>query len=89
MQELAPQYSLGMIFSNQRGQYIAEVDVAIKDEAGHQVVATNSDGPLLLVDLPEGQYTTFDGQTQHRRVNIPDEGRRQVVMRWRTPDEQL
>lgn len=85
MRQAAPQYGLGMTFATRSGQYVADVDVVIRDGQGRQVVDTTVDAPMMLVDLPPGRYTVqanYDGREQSRQVSVPQQGHRQLVMHW-------
>ncbi|WP_051243229.1 carboxypeptidase regulatory-like domain-containing protein [Azohydromonas australica] len=85
MRQAASQYGLGMTFATRNGDYVADVDVVIRDQKGHQVVSTVSEGPMMLVDLPGGRYqveATYQGQEQQRQVTVPESGHRQLVMHW-------
>lgn len=39
------------------GHYLADARVRITDERGRTVIDTQTEGPLMLVDLPAGRYT--------------------------------
>lgn len=85
MRQAAPQYGLGVTFATRSGDYVADVNVVIRDRQGRQVVSTVSEGPMMLVDLPAGRYeveATYQGQEQQRQVTVPESGHRQVVMYW-------
>ena len=85
MRQVAPQYGLGMTFATRSGDYLADVDVVIRDQQGRQVVSTVSEGPMMLVDLPGGRYqveATYQGQELQRQVTVPESGHRQLLMHW-------
>jgi hypothetical protein len=50
----AKDYDLMMTFAEKSGDYVANVDVSIKDARGKTVLNTKCDGPMLLVDFPAG-----------------------------------
>src|SRR5512146_3358400 len=60
MREAARQYPLTLEFvsrtGEERGGYLADVDVSIKDNHGRQVLQAKAAGPFLLARLPAGQY---------------------------------
>lgn len=67
------------------GAYVADVDVDIRDAQGRQMLSTRSEGPLLLVRLPPGNYTVvadWKGVRKQHGVDIPQGGRRHVVLMW-------
>lgn len=79
------QYSLKLVFAYTNGEFLAEVDVVIVDAAGKTLVATDADGPWLLVDLPAGTYkieATVNGETKTKRVTVPASGLTTVNMQW-------
>jgi hypothetical protein len=89
MRDAARDYSLGMSFTNRRGEYVAGVVVSIRDAAGQELVSTTSDGPLMLVDLPPGRYqvqASYAGQPRQQTVVVPPKGRRQLAFSWPSAD---
>jgi hypothetical protein len=49
-------YSLKLIFSNKKGEYLSDVIVKILDWNGKTILTTVSNGPWLFIDLPTGVY---------------------------------
>ncbi|HTQ75165.1 MAG TPA: carboxypeptidase regulatory-like domain-containing protein [Burkholderiales bacterium] len=86
MEEEARHYPLSMVFSAAKNhEFLAAVQVTIKNRAGKEVLSTVSDGPILLVKLPAGKYTIAaeaHGKTLHRTVQVPAMGERQVSFHW-------
>jgi hypothetical protein len=86
MREEARHYPLSMIFSAAKdNEFLAKVQVTIKNQAGKEMLSTISDGPILLVKLPAGRYTVAaesHGKTLHRSVQVPAQGDRQVSFHW-------
>lgn len=57
VESAAADYSLMLTFAIQKsGDYLAYVNVKIADKSGETVLDTVADGPMLLVQLPPGQY---------------------------------
>ena len=50
------QHPLSLLFARPGGEYLADVDVAIKQADGSTVLAMRAAGPVCLVDLPAGKY---------------------------------
>lgn len=77
------QWPLAMEFAQREGHhddYLADVDVQVRDTRGQEVLHTRTDGPFLLAKVPAGRYdvtATADGKTQHRTVEV---GRHPVHM---------
>jgi hypothetical protein len=82
-------YSLGLTFTTHSGEYLAGVNVTLKNEAGEAVLVIVSEGPVLLVDLPVGRYAleaAFEGVTVKRDIAIAAGEHRQVVVQWPLTD---
>ena len=67
--------------------FVAGTSVHVLDAKGNLVLDVQDAGPILLADLPPGNYTleAVDGgsvQTRHVRVG-PRSGRAQVTFLWR------
>jgi len=86
MKEEAKHYPLSMVFSAaEDNEYLAGVEVTIKNRAGTAVLKAVSDGPIMLVKLPAGKYTVAaeaHGKTLRKTVNVPSRGDREVGFHW-------
>lgn len=85
MHEMAPHYSLNLLFATRKGRYMSGVEVNVTKANGENVLSTISDGPMLLVDLPPGLYTVevaAEGKSFSRKVKLGKGQHRQVVLRW-------
>jgi hypothetical protein len=49
-------YSLKLIFSSKRGEYLSNVIVKVFDQKNQTILLTVSNGPWLFIDLPNGIY---------------------------------
>lgn len=82
----ARDYPLSMVFSAAKdNEFLANVEVTIKDKAGKEMLSAVSDGPIMLVKLPAGKYTLAaesGGKTLHRTVQVPAQGDREVSFHW-------
>lgn len=88
MRAAASDYSLAMTFAAQTGQFVNDVDVAVKKPSGEVVLQANDAAPMLLAALPAGRYqieATYNGQTQTRNVVVANAGTTKVVMQWQVP----
>jgi hypothetical protein len=66
-------YNLKLVFTLNEGNYIADVNVTVKDKAGKTVLEDVSGGPFFLAKLPAGQYSvvaTYDGKAVTRKVSV-------------------
>lgn len=56
-----------------KNEYTAAVPLTITKPSGEVVFAAPTDGPFTLLRLPPGRYivqATYQGQTQHRQVEV-------------------
>lgn len=66
-------FNLKLVFTLVEGNYLADVDVAIKDAAGKTVLQQLVPGPFLLAQLPSGAYdvtATYEGKPRTRKVRV-------------------
>lgn len=83
-----PSFPLALEFvrkASPGAQYLAGVNVTIKDEQGRTVLNAVSDGPFLLARLPDGKYTVTaedSGQAKQRNVVVAEDKREHIVMEW-------
>lgn len=73
LRQAAGNYSLGLTFASFSGAYLANVDVQVKNARSDAVHSRTSLDPILLVDLPAGQYiveATYEGKTLTHVVNL-------------------
>ncbi len=66
-------YDLIMTFAERSGNYLANVNVTIRDNRGNTVLETRCDAPMLLVDLPAGSYRLHaeaDGRAIERNARV-------------------
>ena len=77
-------FRLKLVFTLTEGNYLAGVNVAIRDASGATVMQQTDTGPVLLVNLPSGAFTveaTSEGRKQTRKVQV-GERLRTEYMRW-------
>lgn len=85
MRQAASRYPLSMLFTAKTGQYLSDVKVTIKKKNGETVLSAVSDGPMMLVDLPPGQYTveaTAEDKTQTHKVALAKGKHQRLMLRW-------
>jgi hypothetical protein len=66
-------YPLSLLFASASGEYMASVNVTIKDAKGASVLTVPSTGPICLIKLPDGSYTVEGqamGKTKSQSVTI-------------------
>lgn len=94
-------YNLKLVFSLVEGNYVADVNVVLKDAAGKPVVEHFAEGPIFLAKLPAGTYSanvSYNGKAQSRTVKVGERLRTEYfrwpsnpevdlpVSRWLDPD---
>ena len=53
----AKSFPLSLVFSGGKtNHYLADIDIRVRDAGGKTVLQTNSEGPIILIDLPAGKY---------------------------------
>jgi hypothetical protein len=88
MKEEAGSYALSMIFADRIGDrnvYTTDVQLTIASAGGTSVLDIPSAGPLLLVNLPAGEYrvtATARGISKTRLVQVSAGSHRQLVFEW-------
>jgi hypothetical protein len=88
MKKAASGYPLSLEFvqhATPKGQFLADVDVTIKDHAGKDVLKTVSDGPFLLVKVPPGKYTIIaqaNGKMKTAHATITARKPQHLVLVW-------
>ena len=80
------EFNLQLTFAVRRsGNYLAAVEVRIADSKGAELLRAESDGPFFFARLEPGSYTvsaTYAGETQSRRLRIPDKGAVALALYW-------
>jgi hypothetical protein len=87
MKQAAGDYDLMLTFASRKGEYLADVEVDIKDAKGNPILSANCDAPIMLVDVPKsGTYRVqakAENYTSNRTVKVQETGRaKSVVMTW-------
>jgi hypothetical protein len=88
MRRQEAQYPLSLEFVKRAGpvgEYLAGVNVTIKDRQGKTKLETVADGPIVLARLPVGKYTVsaeLDGQIKNRDVVIVTQKPERLVFEW-------
>ena len=87
MQRQAHQWPLRLVFSERRdNEFVADVDLVVRDAKGHRVLALDDTGPMIYAKLPPGRYTveaTFEGHKQVRQVALDGHAGQDVYLHWK------
>lgn len=79
-------FPVKLIFATASGDFYANVDVTITDDAGAEVFRAHCDGPWLLVVLPSGTYRVTaraaNGETVKARLAVPGQGQVSLALRF-------
>lgn len=79
-------YSLKLIFSSKRGEYLSNVIVKVFHQKNQTILITISNGPWLFIDLPIGTYkieASFRADRKRiSRIKI-EQGKQKVIhLQW-------
>jgi len=88
LQQMASDYALKLVFAVQRGNYLADIPVVIRDQQGHTVLDAVAHGPWMFVELPAGSYTvaaTAYEQPKQQVVAVSKSGQSEVLFAWHAP----
>lgn len=82
----AGRYPLSVVFSGGKSNnYVADVDIRVRDAAGKTVLQTNSEGPIMLIDLPAGKYlidAEYRDKTLTQRVELTAKRPARLDFHW-------
>jgi len=83
-------FPLALVFSGgPANNYVADIDVRVRDAAGKTVLQTNSEGPIMLIDLPAGRYVVdaeYRDKTLSRTIQLSVKRPARVDFHWPTAD---
>jgi hypothetical protein len=86
LEEMGRKYSLKVIFSNERGEYLSEVTVTIFGQKGESILTTVSNGPWFFINLPSGTYDLEVSFQKNRkrisRVKIEEKSQTVIGVQW-------
>jgi hypothetical protein len=69
MKQQAGKYDMMLTFAARNGDYLADVDVEVKDARGNPVLQTRCDAPMMLIDLPQGGTYRVHAETGGYSLN--------------------
>ncbi|OGV76585.1 MAG: hypothetical protein A3I83_02395 [Methylotenera sp. RIFCSPLOWO2_02_FULL_45_14] len=88
MRSIAKDYALEIVFvqkQKQTEEFLAEVNVQIKDTQQNIVLDVITDGPYLLANLPQGRYLVvaeYDGNVKQQWVRVGINKHQKIVFWW-------
>ncbi len=77
MHAAATDYNVHVLFSSRQGNYLADIPFRVLTAAGKEVVSGTSEGPLLYLRLPDGNYKVsakVDDAWQTRSARVVAKG---------------
>lgn len=84
-------YNVQLVFAEQTGAFLADVDLHITDAAGKTVLDTVSEGPMFLAKLPPGKYRVaaqVNGEMRTATVDASRGAKRTTLVWPATTDKQ-
>lgn len=84
-------FNLQLVFAEQTGAFLADVDLHITDAAGNAVLDTVSEGPMFLAKVPPGRYRVTaetNGQVRTATVDASRGAKRTTLLWPATSDRQ-
>ena len=88
MREATKDYALEIVFVQklkQLEEFISDVKVQIQDAQKNTVLDVTTEGPFLLVNLPNGKYiitAEFNSDTKQQKVNVGAKKHQKIVFWW-------
>ncbi|NDE90026.1 MAG: carboxypeptidase regulatory-like domain-containing protein [Alphaproteobacteria bacterium] len=90
LEAMQHQYSLKLVMSGMKGNFLADADVRIEDNKGNLFVHETVDGPILLANLPTGKYTvtvTYEGEVRKQVVAVKLGKLKIIQVRFPIPED--
>ncbi|MEX1032524.1 MAG: hypothetical protein WDZ30_04140 [Cellvibrionaceae bacterium] len=82
----APEGTTKLVFFEEGGPYVADVEVTVSSDTEGELLNTTSRGLWLVLDLPEGEYTVMasrsGGDEQGARFQVDNGENNDVVLQF-------
>ena len=90
MREISAEYPVGLTFARHNGtqntdEFIADVNVRVRNSAGQTVVAAAGQGPIFLLRVPNGTYVVeaeHNGDVKTRRIEVVAGRHQEIAFSW-------
>ena len=90
MREIAREFPIGLTFTRHDGtqnidEFVADVNVRVRDSAGQMVLAAAGQGPIFLLRVPDGTYALeaeHNGEVKTRRIDVVGGRHQEIAFSW-------
>ena len=90
MREISAEFPIGLTFTRHNGtqntdEFVADVNVRVRDSTGQTVVAVAGQGPIFLLRVPDGTYAVEaerDGEVKTRRIDVVGGRHQEIAFSW-------
>jgi hypothetical protein len=90
MREISAEFPVGLTFTRHNGtqntdEFVADVNVRVRDSAGQTVVAAAGQGPIFLLRVPDGTYALeaeLNGEVKTRRIDVVGGRHQEIAFSW-------
>lgn len=90
MRALSTEFPVRLTFSRHNGtqntdEFVADVNLRVTDSGGRTLLHVASQGPIVLLRLPEGSYAIeaeHNGETKTRRFDVVAGKRQEIALSW-------
>ena len=90
MREISADFPVGLTFTRHNGtqntdEFVADVNVRVRDSAGQTVVAAAGQGPIFLLRVPDGTYALEaerNGEVKTRRIDVVGGRHQEIAFSW-------
>jgi hypothetical protein len=90
MREISAEFPVGITFTRHNGtqntdEFVADVNVRIRDSAGQTVIAAAGQGPIFLLRVPDGTYALEaerNGEVKTRRIDVVGGRHQEIAFSW-------
>lgn len=85
LRTMQDQFDFKLVFATDAGNYLGYVNVRIMDQQGDTLLETRSNGPILMADLPAGNYTVIAENKnigKERTVSVGGKSMTEVTFTW-------
>jgi len=90
MREISAYFPVGLTFTRHNGtqntdEFVADVNVRVRDSAGQTVLAAAAQGPIFLLRVPDGTYALEaerNGDVKTRRIDVVGGRHQEIAFSW-------